>query len=51
MIVDSHCHLDYEPLVNNLTDVLDRAKKAGVDYFLTICTKDDGFKKILDNYR
>ena len=48
MIVDSHCHLDYEPLVNNLTDVLDRAKKAGVDYFLTICTKDDGFKKILD---
>ena len=24
------------------------AKKAGVDYFLTICTKDDGFKKILD---
>ena len=48
MIVDSHCHLDYEPLINNLTEVLNRAKKAGVGYFLTICTKDDAFKKILD---
>ena len=47
MIVDSHCHLDYEPLHSNLNQVLDRAKKAGVGLFLTICTKDASFQKIL----
>ena len=48
MIVDSHCHLDYEPLINNLTEVLNRAKKAGVGCFLTICTKDESFNKIIE---
>ena len=48
MIIDSHCHLDYEPLSNNLDEVVDRAKKNGVKYFLTISTTNKSFSKILE---
>ena len=47
MIIDSHCHLDYEPLNKNINDVLKRAENVGVKYFLTICTTDSSFEKIL----
>ncbi len=47
MIVDSHCHLDFDPLIENLDKVLNRAQKVGVKFFLTICTKDESFIKIL----
>ena len=48
MIIDSHCHLDFDPLKNNLNEVLERAKQVGVKYFLTICTENKSFKKIID---
>ena len=48
MIVDSHCHLDFEPMSKSLEEVLDRASKIGVKYLLTISIKDEGFKNILD---
>ena len=48
MIIDSHCHLDYEPLFNNITNVIKRADESGVKYFLTICTTDESFKNILN---
>ena len=48
MIIDSHCHLDYQPLFNNLDDVIKRANKNGVKYFLTISTTDQSFINILD---
>ena len=48
MLVDSHCHLDYEPLNSSLERVVNRAKKVGVEYFLTICTNNKSFKKILN---
>ena len=48
MIIDSHCHLDYPPLNADLDKVLARAKKSGVKYFLTICTEDKSFVKILN---
>ena len=48
MIIDSHCHLDYPPLNTNLDKVLERAEKNGVKYFLTICTEDKSFEKILN---
>ncbi len=48
MIVDSHCHLDYDPLNKNLDKILERATKAGVSLLLTICTQDESFRKILD---
>ena len=29
-MIDSHCHLDQEPLINQISDVINRSKKAGV---------------------
>jgi len=46
MIADSHCHLDYENLFNQLEDVIKRAQSNNVKYLLTICTTLDSFKKI-----
>jgi len=46
MIIDSHCHLDYSQLYNQLDEVLERAKDNEVKYFLTICTTLDSFDKI-----
>ena len=48
MIIDSHCHLDFEPISNSLVEVLDRASTEGVEYMLTISVKDNAFKNILD---
>ena len=48
MIIDSHCHLDFEPLKKNINDVLKRANDVGVKYFLTICTENKSFIKIID---
>ena len=47
MIIDSHCHLDYEPISGKIDEVLSRAQLEGVKLFLTICVKDKGFKNIL----
>ena len=48
MIIDSHCHLDFDPLKKNLNEVLERAKQVGVKYFLTICTENKSFEKIIE---
>ena len=37
-LVDSHCHLDYEPMAGDIEGTLRRAKDKGVILFLTICT-------------
>ncbi len=37
-LVDSHCHLDYEPMAGDIKGTLKRAKDKGVNGFLTICT-------------
>ena len=53
MIVDSHCHLDYSNLYNQLDDVIKRAEYNQVKYFLTICTTLKSFetiKLITDKY-
>ncbi len=47
MIIDSHCHLTYEPMSNCLADTINRAIKDGVKYMLTISTEDKSFDKIL----
>lgn len=39
MLVDSHCHLNYEGLVEDQGAVLDRARAAGVGAFLNISTR------------
>ena len=47
-MIDSHCHLDHEPLAQNIQDVLSRCKKEGINKVLTISTTLRGFPKILD---
>jgi len=45
-MIDSHCHLDHEPLFENLTDVISRSKEIGITKILTICTTLESFEKI-----
>ena len=47
MIIDSHCHLNYEPMSLDLKKTIDRAQKDGVKYLLTISTEDKSFNDIL----
>lgn len=39
LLVDSHCHLDFESLQPDLEDVVGRARAAGVTRMVTICTR------------
>ena len=45
-MIDSHCHLDHEPLFNNIDDIIDRSKKVGIKKILTICTTLNSFIRI-----
>jgi len=45
-MIDSHCHLDHEPLYQNLNDVILRSKNIGITKLLTICTNLDSFENI-----
>tara|TARA_B110000438_G_C15644262_1_gene576719 strand:- start:185 stop:946 length:762 start_codon:yes stop_codon:yes gene_type:complete len=46
-MIDSHCHLDHEPLYTNINEVITRCKEIGVTKLLTICTTFDSFNKIV----
>jgi len=46
MIVDSHCHLDYPNLYDQLDEIVKRAELNKVECLLTICTTLDSFEKI-----
>jgi TatD DNase family protein len=48
MIIDSHCHLDYEPLINNINQILLNAKKNNITQLLTIGTSLESSKKVLE---
>ncbi len=45
-MIDSHCHLDHEPLLENLINVINRSKEIGITKLLTICTTKESFEKI-----
>ncbi len=45
-MIDSHCHLDHEPLFGNLNEVIERSKANGITKILTICTTLDSFERI-----
>jgi len=50
-MIDSHCHLDHEPLFSNINEVINRSKKIGLKKILTISTSLKSFeniKKILE---
>ena len=48
MIIDSHCHLTYEPMSESLHETIERANRDGVKYILTISTEDKSFDKIIN---
>ncbi len=45
-MIDSHCHLDHEPMFSDLKNVINRSKDNGVEKILSICTTKDSFQKI-----
>ena len=45
-MIDSHCHLDHEPLLSDLPNVLQRSKNAGIEKLLTISTSFESFARI-----
>jgi len=47
-MIDSHCHLDHEPMFSDLKNVIIRSKENGVEKILSICTTNDSFKKIIE---
>jgi len=53
MITDSHCHLDFPNIYDQLDDVIYRAEKLNINRLLTICTTLESFvkiKKIINKY-
>ncbi len=46
-MIDSHCHLDHEPIFSNLDKVIERSKREGIEKLLTICTTVESFVNIL----
>ncbi|KQM13058.1 TatD family hydrolase [Novosphingobium sp. Leaf2] len=47
MLIDSHCHLEYEGLVDDQAAVLDRARAAGVKGFLNISTRQREWANVI----
>jgi len=45
-MIDSHCHLDHEPLFSNINDVIKRSKEIGLKKILTISTNLKSFENI-----
>lgn len=46
MLVDSHCHLDFDALQEDFAGVMQRAKDAGVERMVTICTRVKKFDQV-----
>ena len=47
MLIDSHCHLEYEGLVEDQQGVLARARKAGIAGFLNISTRQREWDRVV----
>ncbi len=47
-LVDSHCHLDFPSLRDDLDGVMARAADAGIGTMVTICTRVERFPTILE---
>jgi len=46
-MIDSHCHLDHDPLFSNIDEVISRSKKVGIKKLLTISTNLVSYENIL----
>lgn len=47
LLIDSHCHLDFEDFAAERDSVIQRARQAGVGLMLTISTRLDQFDRVL----
>lgn len=47
MLIDSHCHLEYEGLVEDQAGALARARAAGVQGFLNISTRQNEWDRVI----
>jgi TatD DNase family protein len=47
MLVDSHCHLEYEGLAEDQPGVLERARAAGIGGFLNISTRRSEWERVV----
>ena len=47
MFVDSHCHLNYNGLVEQQADVLNRARQSGVSAMLNISTRESEWDEVI----
>ena len=45
-MIDSHCHLDHEPLLSDLSNVIKRSKDVGIEKLLTISTSFESFSRV-----
>ena len=45
-MIDSHCHLDHEPLLSDLSNIIKRSKDIGIKKLLTISTTLESFERI-----
>jgi len=45
-MIDSHCHLDHEPLRSDLSNILKRSKEVGIEKLLTISTSFESFSRV-----
>ena len=45
-MIDSHCHLDQQPLVGDLNNIINRSKEVGIEKLLTISTTLNSFNEI-----
>ncbi len=45
-MIDSHCHLDHEPLFSDLSNILKRSKNIGIEKLLTISTSIESFERV-----
>ena len=48
MLVDSHCHLDFDVFDEDRSETIARAHEAGIGRLVTICTKVSRFEPILE---
>jgi len=45
-MIDSHCHLDQQPLAGDLNNIINRSKEVGIEKLLTISTTLNSFNEI-----
>ena len=48
MLVDSHCHLNFDPLGDDEAGVIQRARDLGVEYMLCVSVNMEDYPEVLD---